>query len=124
MANVSVFDITGGDSAALTTDGIAAAAALQTVPCRRDGKMVLRVSNINAAVDVVVRLLTGDGPRAMLGPKDIAVSAGKTAYIALYDTARHKRLSDNTVSVGLLAAGGGALSSEALAGVTIEALRL
>ncbi len=122
MADVSVFSVSGGGSSALATTGIARAQAVQTVPCGKDSRLALRVSNGNAA-DVVVRVAAGTGPRAALGDMDITIAAGKTAYIALFDTARYK--AEGAVSVALVAdTNGTALNSEAIADIRIEAVQL
>ncbi len=81
MANVSVFDIGGGKAFVAATDGIAAAAVEQAVPCRKDARLCLRVCNANASAAAVVRIKAGDGPRAVLGNREVTVSAGQTAYI-------------------------------------------
>lgn len=122
MANVSVFNVSGG-SVALESE-VAAAAAVQSVPPGKDARMALRISNGNETATISVVLKAGDGPRAVLGDKSILVAAGQTAYIALFDTARHKRYSDGAVSVELKAAGGGALTAEQLSSLSIEAVQL
>jgi hypothetical protein len=124
VANVSVFDVSGGAVSAAPSISVAAAAALQTVPPGKDSRMALRVGNGNATEDVAVNLVAGDGPRAVLGDKVVTVSAGQTAYIALFDTARFKRFSDGAVAVKLTASSGAALTAQELALVAIEAIQL
>lgn len=123
MANVSVFDVRGSAVSAKALSEVAAAAAAQTVPPGNDARMALRVSNSNETA-VTVSLEAGDGPRAVLGDKDVTVAAGQTAYIALFDTARFKRFADGTVAVALAASSGSALTEQELAAVTIEAVQL
>ena len=121
MANVSVFSISGGVTDVLATALITAGTATQTVPMGKDSRMALRVAN-GGETAAVVRLAAGDGPRAPLGAKDVTVGAGETAYIALFDTARHKI--DNAVSVALMDGDGDPLGAPALAAVQIEAVQL
>lgn len=123
MANVSVFDVSGGAVSALAQSEVVAAAAAQTVPPGKDSRMALRVSNGNAAA-VAVSLAAGDGPRAVLGGKTVTVASGQTAYIALFDTARFKRFSDGAIAVALTAAEGEALTAQELEAVAIEAVQL
>lgn len=118
---VGVCDVSGGRSAVVPQT--AAAAAMQVGPCGRGGDIVMRVCNAGEA-DVTVRLKAGDGPRAPLGDKDIAVPAGETVYIPLYDTARHRRVKSGAMDVELRAEDGGALSAEVLAGIGIEVLQI
>lgn len=124
MADMSVFNISGGVTDTIATASIVAAAAEQTVPMGKDNRMALRVTNGGSAA-AVVRIAAGDGPRAPLGAKNVSVGAGETAYIALFDSARHK--SGNTVSVALMDGAGDdalALDAGALATVQIEAVQL
>lgn len=121
MANVSVFSVSGGVTDVLETAMITAGAAEQTVPMRKDSRMALRVANGGEAA-AVVRIAAGDGPRAPLGAKDVTVGAGETAYIALFDTARHK--SGNEVNVSLVDDDGDTLGAPALAALQIEAVQL
>lgn len=124
MANVSVFDVSGGSVCKMVHSAVEAAAAAQTVPSGKDGRMALRVSNGNAATAIEVYLKAGDGPRAVLGDKTVTINAIQTAYIALYDTARFKRFSDSAVAVELTAVGGGALTVDQSANIAIEAVQL
>jgi|GEM_PF-1746041 len=124
MANVSVFDVSGGSVCKLANGVVEAAAAAQAVPSGKDGRMALRVSNGNAATAIEVCLKAGDGPRAVLGDKTVTVNAEQTAYIALYDTARFKRFSDSAVAVELTTVGGGALTVDELANIAMEAVQL
>jgi hypothetical protein len=124
VANVSVFDVSGGAVSAAAIGAVAVSAAAQTVPPGKDSRMALRVSNGNELAAVAVKLVAGDGPRAVLGDKTVTVSAGQIAYIALFDTARFKRFSDGAVAVELTAAGGAALTAQELAAVAIEAVQL
>jgi hypothetical protein len=116
--------VSGGAVSTAAIGAVAVAAAVQTVPPGKDSRMALRVSNGNEAVAVAVKLVSGDGPRAVLGDKTVTVSVGQTAYIALFDTARFKRFSDNAVVVELTASGGAALTVQELAAVAIEAVQL
>ncbi len=124
MANVSIFNVSGGSVSAALESEVAAAAAVQTVLPGKDSRMALRVSNGNEATQIMVVLKAGDGPRAVLGDKSVSVAAGQTAYIALFDTARHKRYSDGAVSVELKAADGDALTAQQLSSISIEAVQL
>ncbi len=124
MANVSVFDIGGGKAFVAATDGIAAAAVEQAVPCRKDARLCLRVCNANASAAAVVRIKAGDGPRAVLGNREVTVSAGQTAYIPLFDTARFKKMDTGTVAVRLVDEDGDALDAQALLGIAIEAVQM
>jgi hypothetical protein len=124
MANVTVFDISGGVVTVKTTSSIAAAATTQTVPVGKDNRLALRVANGNATA-VTVRLKSGDGPRAPLGDNDVVVAANSTAYIALYDTARYK--SGGVVTVALMQGTGDtatALGETERGEVQIEAAQL
>ncbi len=121
MANVSVFSISGGVTDVMATALITAGAAAQTVPMGKDNRMALRVANGGAAA-AVVRIAAGDGPRAPLGAKNVTVGAGETAYIALFDTARHK--SGNMVNVSLVDDDGDPLDAPALEAVQIEAVQM
>jgi DICT domain-containing protein len=113
MANVSVFDVSGGSVCKMVNSAVG-----------KDGRMALRVSNGNAATAVAVCLKKGDGPRAVLGDKSVTINAVQTAYIALYDTARFKRFSDGAVAVELTAADGSVLTVDELANIAIEAVQL
>ncbi|MFA5676533.1 MAG: hypothetical protein WDA65_08450 [Christensenellales bacterium] len=124
MANVSVFDMGAGAPAVLETDTVAPAAARQQVPCRKDSRLCVRVCNADAQTDVIARVKAGGGPRAALGDMDIAVDAGETAYIALWDTARFKDMENGTVTVEMLDADEEQLDAQALANVSIEAVQL
>ncbi len=124
MANVSVFDVSGGVVSTSAVSEIAAAAAVQTVPPGKDARMALRVGNAGETVAVTVILKAGDGPRAVLGDKSVTVGTGQTAYIALFDTARFKRFSGGTVAVELKAVGGGTLTAQQLESISIEAVQL
>lgn len=121
MANVTVFDISGGVSRVIPAADIAAAQEVQTVPVGKDSRLALRVANDNAAA-VIVRIKAGDGPRSPLGDYDVTVAAGAAAYIALYDTARYK--SGGVVTVHLMEDEDTPLGEAALANVTIEAVQL
>ncbi len=124
MANISLFDVSGGSVSKMVQTDIQPASAAQTVPKGKDGRMALRISNGNAAKAVAVCLKAGDGPRAVLGDKTVTVNAAQTAYIALCDTARFKRFSDGAVAVELTAMGGGVLTLDELANIAIEAVQL
>ena len=124
MENVSVFDVGGGTAVAMAADSMTGAAAQMAVACRKDARLCLRVCNTDDANGITVRLIAGGGPRAVLGDKDIAVGAGETAYIALFDTARFKQPDSGSVNVALLDADGDALAAPALANVAIEAVQL
>lgn len=124
MANVSLFDVSDGTVSLIVNSDIQPAAAAQTVPAGKDGRMALRLCNSNAAAAVVVCLKAGDGPRAALGDKPVTVNAAQTAYIALYDTARFKRISDGAVAVELTAVGGSALTMDELESIAIEVVQL
>ena len=122
MADINVFSVNGGGYDAVTTTSMTAAAAVQMVPCGKDSRLALRVSNGNVT-DAVVRVAAGSGPRAALGDMDIMVAGGKTAYIALFDTARYK--SAGTIRVALLAdTNGASLGADALENIKIEAVQL
>ncbi len=121
MADVSVFSVNGGGHDVLVATNIATAKATQTVPCGKDNRLALRVSNGGASA-AVVRVVPGDGPRAALGKMDVPVAAGEVAYIALFDTARYK--SGNVVNVALVDGSGVELDPEALGGIGIEAIQL
>jgi hypothetical protein len=121
MANVSVFSVSGGGYDAKSTSEIVAAAATQTVPCGKDIRLALRVANGGEAA-ATVRVAPGSGPRAALGNMDVTVAAGKTAYIALFDTARYK--SGNAITVALVDGEGTALNQTALGQIDIEAIQL
>jgi NADPH-dependent curcumin reductase CurA len=121
MADVSVFSVSGSGNDAKATASVAGAAAVQTVPCGKDSRLALRVSNGNETA-AVVRVTPGSGPRAALGNMDVTVAAGATAYIALFDTARYK--SGSAISVSLVDATGTALGATALGGIGIEAVQL
>lgn len=123
MSNVSVFDMNGGRAALCPVGEVASAAAAQAVACRKDARLCLRVSNAGTA-DIVVRLKAGDGPRAVLGDKDVAVGADVTAYIPLFDTARFKRMDSGSVIIALADADGDALGAQALESVSIEAVQM
>jgi hypothetical protein len=122
MANVSVFSVSGGGYDTATTAEIAAAAATQTVPCGKDSRLALRVDNGNETAAAVVSVAAGSGPRAPLGNMDIMVEAGKTAYIALFDTARYK--TGGAITVALVDAEGVPLGAAALEDIRIEAVQL
>ncbi|MDD5018227.1 MAG: hypothetical protein PHO15_09035 [Eubacteriales bacterium] len=126
MADVTVFDLTGGaayDSE--TTSGITTGAAAQTVPCEngRDQRLALRIQNGDDEA-VIATVAAGDGVRSSLGEYALTVAAGETAYIALFDTARYKALADNDIDVTLTDSEGGALESGELLNVQIEAVQL
>lgn len=123
MADMSVFNISGGGSCSIAAAEITAAAAAQTVPhSGKDRRLALRVTNGNAAA-VVVKAAAGGGPRAALGDMNVTVGAGETAYIALFDTARYKNLSTGDIDVALTDESGAALTTE-LENVQIEAVQL
>lgn len=124
MANISMFDVSGGVVSVLSQRDIIAAAAVQTVPPVKDERMALRISNDNATTTVTAVVKAGDGPRAVLGDKTVDIAAGDTAYVALFDTARFMTFADGTVSVELLASGGVALTAEELVGISIEGIQL
>lgn len=124
MANVNIFDISDGKTCAVSASVVVRAAAIQTVPPGKDARMALRVSNGNESTAVSVILKAGDGPRAVLGEKNVTIAAGHTAYIALFDSARFKRFSDGAMVVELKAAGGGTLTAQQLESVFIEAVQL
>lgn len=121
MANVTVFDISGGKICAIPAEEIAAAQEVQTVTVGKDSRLALRVANGNAAA-VIVRIKAGDGPRAPLGDNDVTVAANAAAYIALYDTARYK--SGGAVTVHLMADEETPLGAAERANVSIEAVQL
>ncbi|NLT98957.1 MAG: hypothetical protein GXW96_12515 [Christensenellaceae bacterium] len=121
MANVTVFDISGGRACAISAEDITAAQEVQTVPVGKDSRLALRVANGNAAA-VIVRIKAGDGPRAPLGDYDVTVGGGAAAYIALYDTARYK--SGGVVTVHLMADEDTPLGAEQRVNVSIEAVQL
>lgn len=123
MNNVSVFDMNGGRAALCPTGEIAPAAAAQAVVCRKDARLCLRVNNAGEA-GIVVRLKAGNGPRAVLGDKDVTVGAAQTAYIPLFDTARFKRMDSGAVIVTLADADGDALSTQGLEDVSLEAVQM
>ncbi len=123
MGNVSVFDVSGGSVSIAADSAMMAAAAVLTVPPGKDARMALRVGN-GSEVPAEVILKAGDGPRAVLGDKTVAVASGQTAYIALFDSARFKRFSDGAMSVELKAAGGNAMTAQQLESVSIEAVQL
>ena len=56
--------------------------------------------------------------------KDIAVGAGETAYIALWDTARFKDMESGAVTVEILDTDGEELDAQVLANISIEAVQL
>lgn len=124
MANVSLFDVSGGSACLILHSAIQPAAAAQTVIAGKDSRLALRVSNGNAATAVAVRLIAGDGPRAVLQNKTVTVNAAQTAYIALFDTARFKRFLDGAVAVEMTASSGAALTAQELSAVAIEAVQL
>ena len=124
MANVNVFDVSGGTISVVTASEIVPAAATQTVPPGKDARMALRISNGNESAAAAVTIKAGDGPRAVLGDKTVEVAAGLTAYIALFDTARFKRYSDGAIVVELASADGTALTAEQLGNMSIEAVQL
>ena len=125
MADVSVFNVSGGVNDSKTTSTITAGAVSQTVPhSGKDSRLALRVVNGNAAHEAVVRVAAGDGPRAALGNMSVTVDALKTAYIALFDTARLKDLSTGDITISLVDSAGAALESAELAEVQIEAVQL
>lgn len=124
MANVSVFDVSGGAISKASASEIAAAAAVQSVPPGQDARMVLRIGNGNEIETVTVALKAGDGPRAVLGDKTVTVAAGQTAYLALFDSARFKRYSDGAIAVELKTSDGGALTAQQLESISIEAVQL
>lgn len=121
MANVTVFDISGGKACAIPAADIAAAQEAQTVPVGKDSRLALRVANDNEEA-VIVRIKAGDGPRAPLGDNDVTVAANAAAYIALYDTARYK--SGGVVTVHLMADKDRPLGATERANVNIEAVQL
>ncbi len=123
MANMSVFDVSGGSVSIAEDSAISAAAAVQTIPPGKDARMALRISNGSETAAQVI-LKAGDGPRAVLGDKNVTVASGQTAYIALFDSARFKRFSDGAMSVELAAIGGSALTVQQLESITIEAVQL
>ena len=126
MADVTVFDVSGGNVGSETTSGITAGAAAQTVPCDngKDSRLVLRVQNADATATAYVKVAAGDGVRASLGAMTVEVAAGDTAYIPLFDTARFKVLADNDIDVALVDAGGDALEGDILSDIQIEAVQL
>lgn len=126
MADVSIFDVSGGGYDTVTTAEMAAAAAAQTVPCEngKDQRLALRVTNGNASAAAIVQIAAGDGPRATLGAKSVTVAAGKTVYIALFDTARFKTLASDDIGVSLVDSEGSALGAEVLANISIEGVQL
>ncbi len=124
MANMSVFDVSGGTVSMASAGEIAGSAAVQTVPPGKDARMVLRVANGCETEAVAVTLKAGDGPRAVLGDKVVTVTAGQMAYIALFDSARFKRYSDGAMAVELKASDGGALTAQQLESISIEAVQL
>jgi len=121
MANVTVFDISGGRACAIPAADIAAAQEVQTVPVGKDSRLALRVDNGNSE-EIIVRMKAGDGPRAPLGDYDVTVAANSAAYIALYDTARYK--SGGVVTVHLMADEDTPLGAEQRVNVSIEAVQL
>ena len=134
MADVIKFNISGG-AAAVAATAAGAAAAEQTVVTGKDNRLALRVENGNATA-IMVRIKAGEGPRAPLGDNDVVVSAESTAYIALYDTARYMKKTEETldgrvktagrITVALMDVGeeAGLLEGAALAAVKIEAVQL
>lgn len=124
MDNVSVFDVSSGTSAVMAAASVTEADSLMAVVCRKDARLCLRVCNNGETDGITVRLKAGSGPRAVLGDKDIAVDAGETAYVALFDTARFKQMDSGIVAVALLDAEGGALGAQALECVAVEAVQL
>ncbi|MGI5849661.1 MAG: hypothetical protein ACOX8Q_06320 [Christensenellales bacterium] len=126
MADVSIFDVSGGGNDAKATALLTAGAAAQTVPCAygKDQRLALRVKNGNELKKAVVCVAAGSGPRAALGAMSVTVNEGETAYIALFDTARYKDLSTNGITVTLVDAAGDALEAAELAAVQIEAVQL
>lgn len=123
MSNVSVFDMNGGRAALCPTGEMTPAADAQAVVCRKDARLCLRVCNAGTA-GIVVSLKAGDGPRAVLGDRDVAVGADVTAYIPLFDTARFKRMDSGSVIVTLADADGDALGAQALEKVSLEAVQM
>jgi hypothetical protein len=121
MANVTVFDISGGKARVIPAADIAAAQEAQTVPVGKDSRLALRVAN-GSAEAIIARIKAGDGPRAPLGDNDVTVAANAAAYIALYDTARYK--SGGVVTVHLMADEDTPLGAAERANVTIEAVQL
>lgn len=125
MADISVFNVSGGANDAMLTSGITAGAVSQTVPhSGKDQRLALRVVNNNAAHEAVVRVSAGSGPRAALGSMSVTVDAMNTAYIPLFDSARFKDLSTGDITVELVDAAGVALESAELANVQIEAVQM
>ena len=123
MADLSVFNVSGGGNSIIATALITAAAASQTVPhSGRDQRLALRVADGNVTA-VVVKVVAGKGPRAVLGDMKVTVAAGETAYIALFDTARYKDLSTGDITVALTNESGDALTTE-LENIQIEAVQL
>lgn len=126
MADITIFNVCGGSVDSAATSGISAGAAAQTVPCGhgKDSRLALRVQNGDAAATAYVKIAAGDGVRASLGDLTVAVAAGDTAYIPLFDTARFKALAGNTVGVALVDSDGEALVADVLSDIQIEAVQL
>lgn len=125
MADVTIFNVSGGSIDSAATSGISAGAAAQTVPCSgKDSRLALRVQNGDDTATAYVKIAAGDGVRAALGDLTVAVAAGDTAYIPLFDTARFKVLSDNDIDVVLVDSEGDALAGDVLSDIQIEAVQL
>jgi hypothetical protein len=126
MANVTIFNVSGGNADSAATAGISAGAVVQTVPCGhgKDSRLALRVQNGDETTGAYVKIAAGDGVRKSLGEMDVAVDTGETAYIPLFDTARFKALDDNAITVSLVDASGDPLIGDVLANIQIEAVQL
>lgn len=125
MADISIFKISGGVSDSKTTSGITSGAASQTIPhSGKDSRLALRVANGNESQEAVVCIEAADGPRAALGDMKVTVEAGKTVYIALFDTARYKDLTTGKITVDITGVSGSTLTEQQLTAVRIEAVQM
>ncbi len=123
MADLSVFNVSGGVNDTIAAASIVAAVASQTVPhSGKDSRLALRVVNGNGT-DIVVSVSAADGPRAALGDMEVTVAAESTTYIALFDSARYKDIATGDITVELLDTNKDPLTTE-LASVQIEAVQL
>lgn len=128
MADISVLNVRGGVVDSMTTSGIVASAAEGTIPCDKgkDARMAVWVKN---ADDELIKFIvkapeSGGGVRTSLGDMAVEIAAGVEALIPLFDSARFKTLSGNTIGYALTDAAGAALEAGELANVTIVAVQL
>lgn len=128
MADISVLNVRGGVVDSMTTSGIVASGAEGTIPCNKgkDARMAVWVKNgdVGDIKFIIKAPVSGGGVRTSLGDLSVTITAGDEALIPLFDTARFKTLSGNTIGYALTDTVDGVLEAGELANVTIVAVQL